>query len=95
MNSDNNYRRHNTHSHDCRKKGPRCGPSSYYVHDSGIVFEKLALKQGDILLDLGCGAGDYSIHAAGIVGESGSIFAVDLWPEMLDKILTYGHLISI
>jgi len=56
------------------------------MQDCGLVFEKLALKQGDTLLDLGCGAGDYSIHAAGIVGETGNIYAVDLWQEMLDKI---------
>ncbi|MDD4835979.1 MAG: methyltransferase domain-containing protein [Dethiosulfovibrio sp.] len=56
------------------------------MQDPALVFEKLDLREGDTFLDLGCGAGDYSLHAAGIVGESGRVFAVDLWEEMLDKI---------
>ncbi len=71
--------------HDCRN-GSRRGPSSFHMQDPALVFEKLGLREGDTFLDLGCGAGDYSLHAAGIVGESGQVFAVDLWEEMLDKI---------
>ena len=71
--------------HDCRN-GSRRGPSSFHMQDHALVFEKLGLREGDTFLDLGCGAGDYSLHAAGIVGESGRVFAVDLWAEMLDKI---------
>ncbi|WP_347490506.1 class I SAM-dependent methyltransferase [Desulfoscipio sp. XC116] len=50
------------------------------------MFEKLALNEGDTLLDLGCGAGDYSLYAAKIVGESGNVYALDLWQDMLDKV---------
>ncbi len=71
--------------HDCRN-GSRRGPSSFHMQDHALVFEKLGLREGDTFLDLGCGAGDYSLHAAGILGESGRVFAVDLWAEMLDKI---------
>ncbi len=81
-NCNNGYRQ----EQHCRNNRLRRGPSSFHMQDPGLIFKKLALKQGDIFLDLGCGAGDYSIQAAEIVGETGSIFAVDLWPEMLDKI---------
>jgi len=70
----------------CQNNRLRRGPSSFYMQDSRLVFEKLTLKHGDTLLDLGCGAGDYSIHAARIVGETGKIYALDLWWEMLEKI---------
>lgn len=72
--------------HNCRKNELRRGPSSFHMQNPSLVFERLALKQGDTFLDLGCGAGDYSIHAAKIVGESGNIYALDRWPEMLNKI---------
>jgi len=86
MNNEGNCRNKHKKGHNCRENGLRRGPSSFHMQDTGLVFGKLALIQGDTFLDLGCGAGDYSIHAARIVGESGSIFAVDIWPEMLDKI---------
>lgn len=85
MNSGNCNNGHRQEQH-CRNNRLRRGPSSFHMQDPGLVFEKLALKQGDIFLDLGCGGGDYSIHAAGIVGDFGSVFAVDQWPEMLEKI---------
>lgn len=85
MNNGNCDKGHSQEQH-CRNNRLRRGPSSFHLQDPGLVFEKIALKNGDTFLDLGCGGGDYSLHAAGIVGETGSIFAVDLWPEMLDKI---------
>ncbi len=77
--------------HDCRHNGLHRGPSSFYKHDSDLVFKKLALHSGDTLLDLGCGAGDYSIYAAKIVGESGAVYALDLHQEMLDNICEKAH----
>jgi ubiquinone/menaquinone biosynthesis C-methylase UbiE len=56
------------------------------MHDSGLVFEKLALNKGDTLLDLGCGGGDYSTCAGNIVGHSGTVYALDIRPDLLDKV---------
>ena len=86
MNGDRNCGNGSRRLHDCRHNGFRRGPSSFYKHDSNLVFEKLALHHGDTLLDLGCGAGDYSIHAAKTVGESGSVYALDLHQEILDNV---------
>jgi ubiquinone/menaquinone biosynthesis C-methylase UbiE len=72
--------------HDCRQNGSHRGPSSFYKHNSNLVLEKLALQSGDTFLDLGCGAGDYSIYAAKIVGESGNVYALDLYQEILDHV---------
>jgi arsenite methyltransferase len=44
-----------------------------------------ALKEGDIVLDLGSGAGFDAFLAADRVGKSGRVIGVDMTPEMLAK----------
>lgn len=60
------------------------GPSSYWLHDPTIIFQELALKNGDVFLDLGCGTGDYSLRAAADVGDEGIVYATDVRKELLD-----------
>lgn len=64
----------NRESHHCKT---RKGPSSFWMQDPGIVFDKLNLKPGDAFLDLGCGIGDYSLEASKYVGDEGLVFSVD------------------
>jgi ubiquinone/menaquinone biosynthesis C-methylase UbiE len=47
------------------------------MHDPDKVFDRLALKPGDVLLDLGAGPGDYSLKAAELVGPTGMVLALD------------------
>ena len=68
------------------KNRKKRGTSSFNMHDSMLVFEKMNLKKGDIFVDLGCGAGEYSLHAAGIVGAQGKVYAVDVYRETLDML---------
>lgn len=65
-------------------RGTGRGPSSYWMHDSKTVFGALALKPGEIFLDLGCGPGDYSLAAARIVGPAGTVTGMDQWQYHLD-----------
>jgi ubiquinone/menaquinone biosynthesis C-methylase UbiE len=44
------------------------------------------IKDGDTVVDLGCGPGYFSMDMAKMVGESGHVIAVDLQPEMLEKV---------
>lgn len=44
-----------------------------------------AIKEGDVVLDLGSGAGVDCFLAANIVGEKGRVIGVDMTPEMVDK----------
>lgn len=53
------------------------------------------LKEGEVVLDLGCGAGMDVFLAAGKVGEKGKVIGVDMTEEMIDKArktaLVYGY----
>lgn len=51
-----------------------------------VVFDALALKDGDRLADFGAGTGYFTVRAAKRVG-TGTVYAVDSEPEML-KYLT-------
>lgn len=61
------------------------GPSSFDMHDEGLVFEKIGLKSGDTFVDIGCGPGDYALHAAEIVNTGGMVYALDRWKEMIQR----------
>ena len=58
--------------------------SSFWTHDPELVFAALGLKQGDVLLDLGCGPGDYALEAGKIVGDSGAVYALDRSEEAIE-----------
>ena len=44
-----------------------------------------AIKEGDVVLDLGSGAGVDCFLAANIVGDKGRVIGVDMTPEMIEK----------
>lgn len=44
------------------------------------------IKSGDTAVDLGCGPGFFTTAMAELVGEKGSVHAMDLQQEMLDKL---------
>ncbi len=77
------------HSHAHRKK--RSGPSSFGMHDPNHVFNALKLKDGDTFLDMGCGPGDYALRASEIVGDSGAVYALDKWRQLIDALTDEAH----
>ncbi|MEW6302553.1 MAG: class I SAM-dependent methyltransferase [Verrucomicrobiota bacterium] len=48
------------------------------------MVEALKLKSGDVVADIGAGTGYVSWRMAQKVGENGTVFAVDIQPEMLE-----------
>jgi protein-L-isoaspartate O-methyltransferase len=44
----------------------------------GWLLERLAVKPGEHVLDVGCGTGAQSIPIAGLVGPSGSVSSLDI-----------------
>ena len=51
---------------------------------SDLLLPALKLKAGDVVADMGCGSGYYTRRLAKAVGTNGTVFAVDIQPEMLD-----------
>ena len=59
---------------------------SFGMINSELAFNQMGLKKGCSFLDVGCGAGDYSIRAADIVGESGVVYALDRWKDVISSL---------
>ena len=51
--------------------------------DCRMLLEALAIKPGQTVCDLGCGNGFYTVELARQVGPEGTVYAVDIQPEML------------
>jgi ubiquinone/menaquinone biosynthesis C-methylase UbiE len=51
--------------------------------DCRMLLEALAIKPGQTVCDLGCGNGFYTVELARQVGPRGTVYAVDIQPEML------------
>jgi SAM-dependent methyltransferase len=51
----------------------------------GLPTEHAAIKEGDVVLDLGSGAGIDAFVARRIVGPGGRVIGVDMTTEMLDR----------
>lgn len=47
------------------------------------VLDVLAIKEGDVVADVGCGSGYFTVRIAKRVGARGRVLATDLQPEML------------
>ena len=51
--------------------------------DCRMLLEALQIKLGQTICDLGCGNGFYTLELARRVGPEGTVYAVDIQPEML------------
>jgi SAM-dependent methyltransferase len=51
----------------------------------GLPTEYIPLKEGNLVVDLGCGAGNDSFVARELVGMTGKVIGIDITPEMVDR----------
>jgi predicted methyltransferase len=51
------------------------------------VIEVLGLRPGDVVADIGAGSGYFTRRMAPLVAPGGTVFAVDVQPEMLDILM--------
>jgi ubiquinone/menaquinone biosynthesis C-methylase UbiE len=56
------------------------------IHNPDTILEGL-VGEGQIVLDIGCGMGYFTIPMARRVGPDGRVIAVDLQPQMLEKVV--------
>jgi ubiquinone/menaquinone biosynthesis C-methylase UbiE len=56
--------------------------------DAPTILAQIGLERGDTMADIGAGDGYFSIPAAKIVGNSGSILALDAYPEAISDLNT-------
>jgi ubiquinone/menaquinone biosynthesis C-methylase UbiE len=49
-----------------------------------LVLQALQLKPGEVVADVGCGTGYFSWRMASAVGGRGTVYGVEIQPEMLD-----------
>src|SRR5690606_24542221 len=47
-----------------------------------LVLEAMDLKDGDAVADIGCGSGYFTRRLAKAVGPRGTVYGVDIQPEM-------------
>ena len=58
-----------------------------FFHPRRKILEEVGIKPGFHVLDYGCGPGGYTIPLAELVGESGKIYALDINPLAIQKVL--------
>lgn len=51
----------------------------------GVPTEHAGIKEGDLVLDLGCGAGNDVFVAHSKVGKTGKVIGIDMTEEMINK----------
>lgn len=58
-------------------------PEREHEEQPNRVLEIMGLKDGDVVVDMGCGTGYFARRMARAVAPSGKVYAVDIQPEML------------
>lgn len=64
------------------------GKSSFDLIDFAKLVDLLAIEPGITFLDVACGAGAYTLALAGHVGSTGRLYALDLWAEGIETLIT-------
>ncbi len=75
-----------THKFDVKDKKRLDNEKRRAVMPPFQTLERLGLKEGNIVADIGCGIGYFTIPAAEIAGTSSKIYAMDISVEMLEEV---------
>jgi SAM-dependent methyltransferase len=51
--------------------------------DCRLLLESLGIQPGQTICDMGCGNGFYTVELARLTGPTGTVYAIDVQPEML------------
>jgi ubiquinone/menaquinone biosynthesis C-methylase UbiE len=61
-------------------------PLRALIHKPDTIFSGL-VKEGQVVADIGCGFGFFSLAMAEIVSTTGRVYAIDVQPQMLEKVM--------
>lgn len=61
-------------------------PARRASQDPELLWRRVALREGETVVDVGAGSGYFSLPAARIVGPGGRVYAVDVSKELLELI---------
>lgn len=75
-----------THKFDVKNKKRLDNEKRRAVMPPFQTLERLGLKEGNAVADIGCGTGYFTIPAAEIAGTASKIFAMDISMEMLEEV---------
>jgi len=75
---------------DHHKMHALLGPDRQARWDPNNFLNRLTLRPGDSVLDLGSGPGFWTLPLANIVGENGTVWALDVSQEMLDELARHN-----
>jgi ubiquinone/menaquinone biosynthesis C-methylase UbiE len=62
-------------------------PERLQWQDPGEILSVIGLGPGQVFVDLGCGEGFFAVPAAKLVGEQGTVYAVDINAEAIERLL--------
>jgi ubiquinone/menaquinone biosynthesis C-methylase UbiE len=62
------------------------------LFDINLILRKIAVHEGETVAELGCGHfGHFVFPVAKLIGKSGTLYAVDVLPSVLDEIKKRAH----
>jgi ubiquinone/menaquinone biosynthesis C-methylase UbiE len=61
-------------------------PVRAFIEQTSALVDSLDLHAGDTIADVGTGVGHLLSYIVREIGSNGTIFAVDIYPEFLDKV---------
>lgn len=75
-----------SHKFDYKNHDKLDNPMRRAVMPPEATLRRLGLQAGDRMADIGCGTGYFTLPAAAIVGGKGTVYALDISPEMIAAI---------
>ncbi len=61
-------------------------PERRRTQDPKVLWRRIGLRPGEVVVDVGAGTGFFAVEAARQVGPGGRVYAVDLSPELIEHL---------